>query len=117
MFPAALPAHSLSKPRPGWYRHYLKGDLYCVWGNVKHTETSEIMVLYTAVRPGPEALQRNPGNLPFVRPRAMFVGRVEHDGCVQPRFAPVTTRRLRLRPSSSKSPCHGEKDHRMKRVS
>jgi hypothetical protein len=61
----------------GTYRHY-KGNVYRVVGVVRHSETTEPMVLYTP-------LYNDSGM--WVRPFAMFVGQVTVDGLVQPRFA------------------------------
>ena len=63
--------------QPGRYRHY-KGGEYEVFGVVRHSETLEPLVLY---RP----LYNDSGN--WVRPYAMFVGPVEHEGKTQPRFS------------------------------
>lgn len=63
----------------GRYRHY-KGGEYEVVGTVRHSETLEPLVLY---RP----LYSDSGM--WVRPFGMFLERVEVDGQVQPRFAPV----------------------------
>ncbi len=71
----ALPSIAL-----GHYRHY-KGGEYEVIGVVRHSETLEPMVLY---RP----LDRETGA--WVRPFAMFLEPVEHDGSVQPRFRRIT---------------------------
>ena len=60
----------------GLYRHY-KGREYEVLGVVRHSESLEPMVLY---RP----LYNESGM--WVRPYAMFVGQVEVDGVLQPRF-------------------------------
>jgi hypothetical protein len=65
-------------PLPGIYRHYKKGDLYRVLGNVIHTETSEVMVFYERV------------NMPrerFVQPLQMFM-EVVPCPCDQSRFIP-----------------------------
>ena len=65
-------------PAPlGRYRHY-KGGKYEVVGVARHSETLEPMVLY---RP----LYNQTGL--WVRPYAMFFEPVEHEGCLQPRFA------------------------------
>ena len=61
----------------GRYRHY-KGGEYEVLGAVRHSETLEAMVLY---RP----LYNESGA--WVRPHAMFFGKVEIDGRHQARFA------------------------------
>jgi hypothetical protein len=63
--------------RAGNYRHY-KGNDYRVVGVVRHSETTEPMVLYTP-------LYNDSGM--WVRPFAMFVEQVTVDGVVQPRFA------------------------------
>lgn len=64
---------------PGRYRHY-KGGEYDVVDVVRHSETLEPHVLYRALY-GEGAL--------WVRPYAMFVERIEIDGRLQPRFAPI----------------------------
>lgn len=64
---------------PGLYRHY-KGNLYEVVGTVRHSETLEPMTLYRALY-GERGL--------WVRPAAMFNGKLVVDGLVQRRFAPV----------------------------
>ena len=62
--------------RPGFYRHY-KGRLYKVFGEAKHSETEEVMVVY----------QTWYGDRSWwVRPKAMFAENVETDGVVRPRF-------------------------------
>jgi hypothetical protein len=63
--------------QPGRYRHY-KGGEYEVLGVVRHSETLEPLVLY---RP----LYNDSGN--WVRPYAMFLEPVEHEGKTQPRFS------------------------------
>ena len=63
----------------GHYRHYKGGD-YEVLGIVRHSESTEPMVLYTP-------LYNDTGA--WVRPYAMFFETVEVDGRVQPRFALV----------------------------
>lgn len=74
----ALPA--LPAAPPGRYRHY-KGGEYEVLGVARHSETHEPLVVY---RPLAGASGW------WVRPHAMFFGKVEVGGIVQPRFAPVT---------------------------
>ncbi len=64
----------------GRYRHY-KGGEYEVIGVVRHSESLEPMVLY---RP----LYGNTGM--WVRPFAMFMEHVEHEGRRQPRFSPLS---------------------------
>jgi hypothetical protein len=63
--------------KPGRYRHY-KGPLYQVIDVAIHSETSEQLVVYRPLY--------GEGKL-WVRPLAMFLEQVEHDGQVQPRFA------------------------------
>jgi hypothetical protein len=62
---------------PGRYRHY-KGGEYEVLGTARHSETLEPMTLYRALH-GERGL--------WVRPAAMFSGRVEIDGTSRLRFA------------------------------
>ena len=64
---------------PGRYRHY-KGGEYDVIGVARHSETLEPMVVYRP-RYGEATL--------WVRPHAMFVELIEHDGLRRPRFARV----------------------------
>jgi hypothetical protein len=61
--------------RPGKYRHF-KGGLYEVLGVARHSETEEELVVY-----------RNSRSDLWVRPLAMFVETVLHDGREVPRFA------------------------------
>ena len=68
-------------PAPlGLYRHY-KGNEYEVLGVVRHSETLEPLVLYRPLY--------NDSGL-WVRPYAMFFGRVEVDGVPTLRFAHVS---------------------------
>ncbi len=71
----------------GRYRHY-KGGEYEVVGVVRHSESLEPMVLYRPLY--------NASGL-WVRPYAMFLGQVDVNGDVQPRF-----RRLSDAAASSK---------------
>lgn len=64
---------------PGMYRHF-KGGLYDVIGVAKHSETSEVCVVYRA--------QQEAGEL-WIRPLAMFSDHVERDGYSGPRFVRV----------------------------
>jgi hypothetical protein len=72
----ALPSIQL-----GRYRHY-KGGEYEILGVVRHSESLEPLVLY---RP----LYGDSGS--WVRPFAMFLAPVEHQGKSQPRFSLVAT--------------------------
>ena len=68
-----------SEPKPGRYRHY-KGKEYRVHHLARHSETQEVLVVYQLLH----------GDFGFwVRPQAMFVETVEHDGKRVPRFAYV----------------------------
>ena len=62
--------------KPGVYRHY-KGNRYEVVGVAKHSETEETLVVYRALY-GKKAL--------WVRPLAMFVEYVIHEGTGVRRF-------------------------------
>ena len=61
---------------PGRYRHF-KGNEYEVLGVAKHSETLEELVVYKALY-GEHGL--------WVRPLAMFLEEVEHNGRKVPRF-------------------------------
>ncbi len=63
----------------GRYRHY-KGGEYEVVGVARHSETLEPLVLYRPLS--------NASGL-WVRPYAMFLESVEHEGRVQPRFLQI----------------------------
>jgi hypothetical protein len=65
------------EPRPGRYRHY-KGQDYEVIGVARHSETEERLVVYRPLY-GERGL--------WVRPLAMFIEEVEHEGTRQPRFS------------------------------
>jgi len=62
---------------PGKYQHF-KGGLYQVYGTATHSETGETLVVYRPLY-GEGAL--------WVRPITMFTEKVEHEGCVKPRFS------------------------------
>jgi hypothetical protein len=73
--------------KPGVYRHY-KGKDYKVIGLAKHSETLEELVIY-------EALYPNPKSKLWVRPKKMFLGKVEAGGKKIPRFkfiSPLSSR-------------------------
>ncbi|QDU23436.1 DUF1653 domain-containing protein [Urbifossiella limnaea] len=63
----------------GRYRHF-KGGEYEVLGLARHSETDERLVVYRPLY--------GDGGL-WVRPVAMFLESVEHDGRTVPRFAPL----------------------------
>jgi hypothetical protein len=77
-YPAPNPAPLAALPHtpPGRYRHY-KGGEYEVLGVARHSETQEPLVVY---RP----LYNSSGW--WVRPHAMFFGRVSVDGSEEARF-------------------------------
>lgn len=62
----------------GKHRHY-KGKEYKVLGVAKHSETLDEFVVY-------EALYDNPEGKLWVRPKTMFLEKVEVDGKKVPRF-------------------------------
>jgi hypothetical protein len=64
--------------QPGIYQHF-KGGMYEVLGIVRHSETEEWLVLY-----------KNRAGDWWVRPHAMFLETVTHDGQKVPRFAYVS---------------------------
>jgi hypothetical protein len=66
----------MSDIETGIYQHY-KGQDYEVLGQVRHSETEELMVVYRALY-GDYGL--------WVRPKAMFTENIIIDGCTQPRF-------------------------------
>ena len=70
------PAGSPRAPRPGRYRHF-KGGEYEVVGVARHSETHESLVVYRPLY--------NDSGL-WVRPVAMFLETVSHNGESVPRF-------------------------------
>jgi hypothetical protein len=65
--------------KAGRYRHF-KGGEYQVQGVARHSETGELLVVYTPLY--------GDGGL-WVRPLDMFQDSVLHEGREQPRFAYV----------------------------
>jgi len=63
--------------KAGRYRHF-KGGEYQVQGVARHSETGELLVVYTPLY--------GEGGL-WVRPMEMFQRSVLHEGREQPRFA------------------------------
>jgi len=63
--------------KAGRYRHF-KGGEYQVQGVARHSETGELLVVYTPLY--------GEGGL-WVRPMEMFQQSVLHEGREQPRFA------------------------------
>lgn len=70
---------SRNEPAPGRYRHYKCGE-YEVVGVARHSETDERLVVYRPLY-GDGAL--------WVRPLAMFLETVTHNGEAVPRFARI----------------------------
>lgn len=68
------------EPKAGRYRHY-KGNEYEVIGMAKHSETLEELVVYRPLY-GERGL--------WVRPREMFLEKVEIDDRVVPRFEKIS---------------------------
>lgn len=66
----------------GIYEHY-KGKRYKVHGVVRHSETLEELVYY-------ECLYKNDSGQMWVRPMEMFLGPINIDGVVRPRFRLVS---------------------------
>lgn len=66
----------MPEPAPGRYRHF-KGGEYVVVGLAKHSETQEVLVVYRPLY--------NDSGL-WVRPVAMFLETVVHNGETVPRF-------------------------------
>jgi hypothetical protein len=64
------------RPQPGRYRHY-KGQEYEVVECAMNSETLQVFVVYRALY--------GDGNL-WVRPRSLFLGKVNVDGVELPRF-------------------------------
>ncbi len=67
---------------PGTYKHAKTGNLYCVIGIAKHSETLEDLVVY-------EAQYDNPKSKLWVRPLSMFEEDVEIEGQKRKRFERV----------------------------
>lgn len=63
----------------GKYQHSKSGKFYRAIGIAKHSETLEEFVVY-------EALYENPESKIWVRPKEMFLEKVEIEGKKQPRF-------------------------------
>ncbi len=80
MIADTTPTYQSAIPR-GTYRHY-KDRLYHVFGTVTHSETEEVMVLYS-----PLYEQTEPRL--WVRPLAMFTESVDTANGSVPRFAYV----------------------------
>lgn len=64
----------------GIYKHF-KGTLYAVEGTCLHTETNEVLVLYSDAKDHTKK---------YARPLSMFLAKVEHEGNIVPRFDFIT---------------------------
>jgi len=69
------------KMKLGKYQHSKTGKLYKVIAIAKHSETLEDFFVY-------EALYKNPRSKYWIRPKKMFLEKVEIDGKKVPRFVP-----------------------------
>ncbi len=61
------------------YRHYKHGTIYELWGDAKHTETLQDLVIYK--EEGKQEL--------WARPLNIFIELVEHEGDLVRRFKPI----------------------------
>lgn len=66
----------------GKYQHYRNKKVYEVLGLARHSETHEEMVIYK----GLYQCEKFGDNPIWVRPKAMFLEEVEHQGLRVPRF-------------------------------
>jgi hypothetical protein len=69
------------EPKPGRYQHF-KGQFYKVIGIARNSETNEEFVIYQALYDSEEF----GNNALWLRPRAMFLEKVIHEGKEVPRF-------------------------------
>ncbi len=67
--------------KKGIYQHF-KGKYYKVLGVARHSETLEEFVVYQALYDSEEFGK----NALWIRPKKMFLGKVEKDGKLVPRF-------------------------------
>lgn len=76
--PEPLMSSTMNKTPPveGRYRHY-KGNYYIVHGEARHSETEEVLILYSP--------EKSPQDN-WVRPKAMFFEDVVVDGKSRARF-------------------------------
>ena len=78
-----------NEPLPGRYRHY-KGGEYEVIGVARHSETDELLVVYRPLyRRAPDSPEEGAHQAEtglWVRPVAMFLETVTHNGATVPRF-------------------------------
>lgn len=71
----------MSKIKLGKYKHY-KGKYYQILGEAIHSETLEKLVIYKALYNSKEFGK----NTIWVRPKEMFLEKIEIDGKKVPRF-------------------------------
>lgn len=71
----------MAKIKLGIYKHY-KGNRYRIIGLARHSETLEELVVYQALYDSPEFGL----NSIWVRPKTMFLEKVEYKGRLVPRF-------------------------------
>jgi hypothetical protein len=69
----------------GTYQHFRNKQFYEVIGVALHSETREEMVVYKMLYSSPEY---DHGQL-WVRPKSMFLEKVDYQGQSVPRFAPI----------------------------
>jgi len=69
----------VAKLKLGTYRHSKSGKLYKVIGIARHSETLEEFVVY-------ECLYKNPKGKLWVRPKEIFLEKIELKGKKVPRF-------------------------------
>lgn len=62
----------------GIYRHF-KGDLYCVEGLARHTETGEVLVIYNRCVMSRPKIEEDPHSNTYARPVEMFLSEVDHE--------------------------------------
>lgn len=72
----------MSHIQPGLYQHY-KGDLCEVIGVARHSETLEEVVVYYHLSGASEYGEKSL----WIRPKAMFLEEVIHNGVRVPRFS------------------------------
>ena len=79
LFVRGQPVPDMPPIAPGFYRHF-KGGEYEVIGLARHSESLAWHVVYRAL---------SGGHGLWVRPAAMFLETVAHDGKIVPRFTPT----------------------------
>ncbi|HLD72946.1 MAG TPA: DUF1653 domain-containing protein [Candidatus Nanoarchaeia archaeon] len=72
----------MTELKPGRYRHSKSGKFYEVIGMARHSETLERLVVYRALYSSPEFGDKSI----WVRPKAMFLEKVNLNGKEVPRF-------------------------------